>query len=413
MPTRSRRAERRSRIAAALLGLAGSQAWAHEPGADALPETPGWQVGAAAALIAPAADSRWPAATWPGVLDSGSAARDQRHGLRLEHGTLDAATRVNRWLGAHLALGWHDREGRHVEAAKLQVRWPVGPDELQVELGRDTVRMGGVIDGAGHFDRFSQLPLAKRAVLGDQWIDDGVSASWRRADVERGLRRVELGVWRGQTFPGGAHGPAMPALHLHGGWDHLDAHLFAAHLEPQGRGTLMQSATGSPGHSHGSLDCRASLQQRVCLDGRVELLGSSLQWERADGGLLLSLAGLLRRERGALYSLSSTADYRATTQGLWADAAWKFRPSWTLAGRVERMVPRNNLAGASAGLLAQDAGLAQGAPVSRLSLALSRQLREGLELAFETGTEHTDSQRLNHLALRLLWREPRLLGGSW
>lgn len=411
MPTRSKRAEWRERLAAAVLSLCAVQALAHQGTDDALPETPGWRLGAAAAVIAPSADGRWPAATRPGVLDPGSAPRDQRRGLRLEHGALEAAARLNRWLGAHLALGWHDREGSHVEAARLEARWPLGPDQLVLSLGRGTVSMGGAIDTAGHFDGFGQSPLAKRAVLGEQWIDEGASVGWRRDDVERGLRRVELGVWRGRSFPGAAHGSAMPSLHVHGAWDHLDAHLFAAHLEPQGRGTLMRSASGSPGHSHSSLDCRASLQQRVCFDGRVELLGASLQGE--VGELVLSLAGLARRERGAMYSLSSAADYRATTNGVWADASWQFQPGWRLAGRVERLVARNTLAGTGAALLARDAGLLGASPVSRLSLALSHPLREGLELSLEAGSERAASARLNHLALRLLWREPRLLGGNW
>jgi hypothetical protein len=72
--------------------------------------------------------------------------------------------------------------------------------DLDVRLGRDTVRMGGMIDGAGHFDRFSQAPLIKRAVFDDAWIDDGGAIAWRRPDAD-GVRALELGVWRGRAFP--------------------------------------------------------------------------------------------------------------------------------------------------------------------------------------------------------------------
>lgn len=411
--TRSCRTERpRPRCVVALM-----VAWccgtvqAHEPWADALPPAPGWRLGAAVALVAPGADERWPQAQWPGVLITGSAARDQRGGARVEHATLDLAARLNQALAAQLAMGWHDRDSSHVEAARVLARWAVGADELEAGLGRDTVPFGEPIDGAGHFDRFSQPPLAKRAVLNDQWIDDGISLAWR-GSVEDGVRAVQVGVWRGNTFPGGPRSPAVPSLHVHVGWGHVDAHLTAAHLEPQGRGAALQSA-GARGHVHGSLDCRSSLQQRVCFDGRVDVLGASVQWEPEAGDWTFVLAGLARRERGALYSLSGDADYRGSTSGLWADAAWRPAPRWTLAGRAERLVPDSRVDGIGATLLAREAGLESGAPVERLTLGLAHEVTAGLEAGLEAGAERSAAGRVSFVALRLVWRGPGWLAGDW
>lgn len=410
MPTRSQRTERRA-LAAALLALAAFGARAHEPGADAMPQAPGWQIGGAAAVVLPHADARWPTATWPGVLVTGSAPRDQRNGLRLEHATLELAARLDRRFGVQFAAGWHDRDAAHVEALTLQGSFKLAGDEIELRLGRDTVRLGGVIDGAGHFDRFGQTPLAKRAVLNDQWIDDGIAVAWRRDDAD-GLRAVEAGLWRGRAFPGGPDAGPVPSLHVHAGWGHVDAHLAAARFRPEGRGAAAQSA-GSTGHVHGTLDCTTSLQQRVCFDGSVDVLGGGLQWEPDGGDWTLALAGLARRERGSLYSASGDAALRSRVAGAWADVAWRPASRWTLAARLERLVPDNRLEGVGTALLAREAGLADGGAVERATLAVLHEPLEGLQLALEAGRERFAGGRVSHVALRALWRNPRWLGGSW
>ncbi len=298
-------------LLAAIVVCASTAAHAHDPGTDRLPGDAGWRLGSAAAIVLPAADDRWPAAAWPGVLIDGNAPRDQRRGLRLEHATLDLATRLNARWGGQLVVGWHDRESAHLEAASVHGFWPWRDGEIDVAMGRDTVRMGPVLDGAGHFDRFSLAPLAQRAVLNGPWIDDGWSVTWRRPEAD-GLRAVSAGLWRGRAFPGGTGGPAFPTLHLHAGWGHLDAHVSAARLQVRGRGASAMSA-GSTGHSHTALDCAASLQQRVCFDGDVDVLGTRVQWEPDHGLWTLSLAALARRERGTLYSTSGDALHRTLT----------------------------------------------------------------------------------------------------
>lgn len=402
-------------VAAATLSvLAAVPAHAHEPGADALPGTPGWRLGAAAAALAPHADARWPTAAWPGVLINGNAPRDQRDGLRLEHATLDLAARLDAGaarLGAHVAVGWHDREAAHTEAARLLAELPWRGGWLAATLGRDTVRMGAVIDGAGHFDRFSQPPLAKRAVLNEQWLDDGASLAWRPGE-EDGLRAVEAGVWRGRAFPGGPDGSAVPTLHVHAGWGHVDLHVAAAHLQPEGRGAAAQSA-GAVGHVHGSLDCRASLQQKVCFDGDVDVLGASVQWEPGGGDWTLALAGLGRRERGSLYSTSGDAAWRSTVAGGWAEVAWRPAANWTLALRAERLVPRNRLEGVGTTLLAREAGVAEAGAVERGTAAVLYDWGRQWQFALEAGQERFAGGRVSHVALRAIWRQPRWLGGSW
>lgn len=341
----------------------------------------------------------------------GSTARDQRKGLRLEHGTLDLAARIDRRFGARLAVGWHDRDKAHTEAALIQGSLPIGDDELQIRVGRDRVRHGVVIDGAGHFDVFSLPPLATRAVLNDQWIDDGIVLAWRRGDAD-GLRAAELGAWRGRAFPGGAQGAVAPTLHLQGGWGRFDAHVSYAHLQPRGRGAAAL-ALGNTGHAHGSLDCRLSLQQRVCFDGAVDVASASLQWEPDASPWSFAAAGLVKRERGTLYSTSAEAAMRSTLTGGWAEARWRPVDDWTFAGRLERLVPDNGLQGFGTAALAQSAGWTGGGPVERVTAAVLRRWGEHWTLSVEAGHERHAAGTVSHVALRAMWRNPRLLGGRW
>ncbi|MCD0417012.1 hypothetical protein LOC51_07285 [Rubrivivax sp. JA1024] len=403
MPTRSPRTDALCALAAALLAGA---AQAHEAGADPLPEDPGWRVGAAAAVFAADAGRRWPAATLPGVLQRGSPPEDQRGGLTLEHATLDAAARFTPHFGAAAAVGWHDGDGAHVEAAGLHLRWAGHGGEYALQLGRDTVRLGGVIDGAGHYDRFIQTPLAKRAVFDDEWIDDGASLAWRDPLAD-GLRGVEAGLWRGRVFPGGEHGPAVPSLRLHLGWGHVDAQLSAARFQPDARGSAA-ATVGAPAHTHGTLDCRASLQQRVCFDGTADVLAASLQWQNDAGDWTLAAAGMLRRERGELYATDGSAGLRSRVAGGWVDAAWRAAPAWTLAGRLERLVPRQKLDGVGTVSLARAAGFDAAGSRQRATAAALWTWRPGLTLALETGREWGAGEHLSQLALRLIWSEPDL-----
>ena len=360
-----------------------------------LPDMPGWRLGAAAAVVANHADETWPTPRWPGVMVLGRAPNALGDGLRLEHAVLEAAARVNSRVGAALAIGFHDREAAHVETARLESDWPTTSGRWTFGLGRDTVRMGSTIDRAGHLDRFNQAPLAKRAVLNDLWTDDGLTLAWQPAD-EMWLQRVEAGVWRGRSFPGGPGGSAVPTLRLQAAWGHVTAHAFVGHLRPQGRGAAVASA-GAAGHSHAVPDCRLSLKQVVCFDGQSDVASASLHWASDDERWTLSAAALGRQDRGTLYSSSG-------------DAA---TPDWTLALRPERLTPKVELNGVGTALLAREGGLLDAAPVTRLTVALSHALRANLSLSLEAGQERQADTRVNQVSLRLVWKTPELLGGRW
>lgn len=395
----------------ALTALMALAAHAHEADDAALPEDPGWRLGATVAAVLPRAERAWPAPAWPGLLIDGQTPRDQHGRLALEHATLDAALRLTPRWALQGTLGWHDGEGAHVETARAAGRWDLGPGgsagELRLSLGRDQVRGGAVLDGAGHFDRFGAMPIAKLAATKGNWIEDGLRLGWHRF-AERGLRGVELGLWRGRAFPGGAGAPPAATLHLHGGWDHVDAHLLLGHVEPEGRGAV-QRLGGSTGHSHGSLDCRRSLQQRVCLDGGASLLQASLRWSSEDERWYLGGALIGKREAGLLSSTSAAADWRSTQWGGWVDISGPLplasTASWAL--RLEQLRARQQLVGTGASGLAREAGLDGARQPWRATLALLQPLDwlgTDWQLSAEAGQEHSGLGRQAFAALRLIWR---------
>jgi hypothetical protein len=429
MPTPSWRAEAAAGLLA-LLVMAGGPARAHDDahgsaagGAHAaVPDDDGWRLGAELALQWADANGRYPLASRPGVLLQGSAPREQRRRLALDHAMLALGAR-RAAATAVLALGAHDGDEPHVEAASVQLEGAAGEGLWRVALGRDTVGFGPVIDSAGHGGPFAQRPLALHAATDGAWIDDGLRAAWQ-AESDEGsgpaLRGAELGLWRGRVFPGGPAGPAAPTLHLHLGWGEAQLHLGAARLQPRARGAAVALA-GQEGHLHGPPDCREGLAQKVCFDGRVQLWLASLSW-RPEGGawrpLGLALGAVRRAEDGLLYATGGEATLRSRLDGVWVDSTWQPAGPWTLALRVERLASRHHLAGTGTALLAREAGLAGAAPARRATLAIGHGWSTGalgrFRLSLEAGHEQqagTTTRR--HVALRLLWQADELAGGSW
>ncbi|HLO93201.1 MAG TPA: hypothetical protein VK195_02695 [Burkholderiaceae bacterium] len=382
--------------------------WAHVIDDTALPKADrGWRLAASAAVLAPWSTQDWPAPSWPGVLVRGAQPPAQNGRLALEHATLDASLRLDGSWAVQATLGGHDREPAHWETARVAGRWSLGRGEVRASLGRDTVRAGPVIDQAGHYDELSQTPIAKLASTDGAWTDDGLRLGWHEVSGSDGLNAIELGLWRGRSFPGGAGGPAALTMHLQGRWHHLEANLLAGHFEPEGRGAAAHSAAGG-GHSHGALDCRRSLQQRVCFEGRVDLLQGSLAWSTHDQRWQLRGALLAKRETGALASTSAAAGWQSTQWGGWADVRGPLRTGLRWLLRVEGLRSDQELAGPGAATLARAAGLEGAVHPWRSTFGLIQSLPQGWQLSGELGRERNGLGRNDFAVLRLVWRGQRI-----
>lgn len=402
------------RLLAALIALAAATAQAHTVGDDAIPPQPGWRVGVAAALAAVEADGPVPAARLNGQSNVGDTLSDVRR-EPLEHATVELAWRFADQAGLHVAVGRHGADPTHIESAWLALR-PAADSAWSLGLGRNRVPLGTVITAAGHYDRFLQTPLAKRAAFNGDWIEEGANLAWRGAPGAGplGLDGLDAGLWRAGTFPGGDGASPAPVLHLQGGPAGLRWDAVAAWLNPDARGSYARPAAGLPGvgHSHGLPDCSGSLRDVVCFDGTVRLLGGSLQWRPAAlPDWRFVAAGLHRQEQGDLYGRNGDTRYRGRGWGGWLEAGWTPHAAWELALRSEALNGRNTVVGPGATLIVRDAGLDGESRSWRHALMLGWNPVPGWRLSVEGARESVSGVAQTVLALRLRWALPELLHG--
>lgn len=397
-PIRSPRLECRLAVlcAGALLALS---AQAHEE-EQTIPEQACLRLGAAVALAHVDASQALPSQRLQGYLLRGDVGIDRRASA-LEHAVVEASWRVDSQWSAYAAVGQHDSDPTHAEAAWLRYELDAPEDETRrVQIGRMRPQLGPVMTQAGHMDRFALMPLARRVTVDGDWIDDGAQLSARR-DWGEWTGHADLGLWRGRAFPGAAGSSPAPSLHLgieRGDWR---GDLFAITMQPEGRGALAQSQAG--GHTHNAPDCGTLQAGVLCFSGRSQVAGSSLQWQSHEWPVTLQGAYWLRQDDGTLRSVNGQADHTASYQGSWLQALWRPRPAWELGIRSERITADLSLDGAGATLLAQEAGLTGSAPVRRDTLLLSWQAHRLVTVSTEVGRETRGGQGVNFAIVRAVF----------
>lgn len=412
-----------------LASWSGRRAVAH-PADGLAPSEPGLAVGLSAAGGWWRADEPLPAARLPGVTSTGERPDDLR-GWALEHATVGAGLRWTRHLAATVAVGWHGDGERHVETAWLQLDLadpftrreddpdvPPDSDERAVTLGvgRHRVPIGATLERAGHFDRYSQMPLAKRAAFNGDWIDDGLSLRWMpHADDRRPwlnwLEVVDLGLWRARRFPGGHEGPMAPLLHLRARVGSLAVDGFVTRMKPEGRGSFV--GREEVGHTHAVPRCDGTLAEIACFGGRVDLFGASANWTTPIRGLTFDVAALIRRERGELFSENGSTRYRGRSQGGWVDLTWAPREHWEAGLRHEWLRARNEVAGIGATRVATDAGLLPYQPSRRTLAMVGFRPHRDWRIGIEAGREAIGERGSSLVALRLAWLPSPWTLASW
>lgn len=396
----SLRLDRLAILACGLMASVGVSA--HGLVGDAIPNEVGARVGASLALSWLDADSAIPMASLPGVLMTGGH-QEGRDGFGLEHGVLDAGVRFNDTFGATLALGWHGSESGHVEAAWVEAR----RSDLTLGLGRNRVPLGPVVTPAGHMDRFALMPLAKQAAFDGDWIESGLNLRWRDSGASE--LEVNVGVWRAKDFPGVDGSDPAPALHVGGYLGNVRLDGFIARVQPDKRGSAIQLT--SDGHSHATPSCAKSITGMVCFDGTSDLAGASARWHAPTLPFEVSVAGIVRHERGDLYSSTGDTDYSGDTRGGWLEAAWTIKPEWIVLLRSERLVAEHELKGFGATLVAGEAGfLPESGATTRHALALAWLPRKDTTVTAEIGSERADGDSNAYVGIRFLWTGDWRLG---
>lgn len=395
---------------AVVIALAAGSAAAHTLD-DGIPQTNGLRIDMAAVAAYLHGDSTLPAPKLAGTLGLGDTPDDQR-GWRLEHGTLGAGLRVSPQLGANIAMGWHDSDPAHVEAAWMEAR--SGSDaELTLGAGRNRVPMGQVLTRAGHFDRYGQMPLAKRAAFNGDWIEDGINAAWRPhlQGAMSWLQGIDLGLWRARRFPGSDNAAWAPVVHASAAWTSVQADVFYSRMQPKGRGAYVQRSNS--GHIHTAPQCNASLRDITCFDGTVDLAGASATWTTPLPGVQLTAAGIWRRESGSLYSQNGDTRYQGRTLGGWLEVLWQPRARWEFGARQEWLRSTNRVSGPGALLVATDANLLPNNPSRRFTAMAGWRPVKSVLIALEAGREHIAGKGHTVAGLRLIWTPDALLERNW
>lgn len=387
-----------------VFALAWPSAHAHGEADDPLPPEVGLSWDAAIAVRALHRNATMPSTQLQGQLLQGDAGVDPK-GTQLEHSTLGLAGRINHAWGARLVLSKHGNESVDVEEAWVQARADAGNgDAWWLNAGRVRPAQGEVLGRAGHFDLTALAPLAHRMAWDHDWIDEGLQLSWRRDDPT-GRWAMDIGLWRGDRFPGAKEGPAAPSMHL--GWAQgpWSADTVFTWFQPKARGI---SASANIKHKHDAPECTPSFVDVVCFGGTTRLMGASLRWDGRTSPhgwpLSVSAAGWQRADRGKLESANGLARYAGRARGAWLDVVWHAGTHTDLGWRSERLVASHQLNGPGALLLAQATRLHAYAPVHRHTLTIGQRLSSWAELRLDAGRESQAHQTTNFVAARLLLR---------
>lgn len=399
--------------------------------ADGLaPADPGLAVGLSAAGGWWRADEPLPAVRLPGVTGTGERPEDGR-GWALEHATVGAGLRWTRNVAASVAVGWHGDGEHHVETAWLQLDLDdplartgdegdrfADSDQRSVTLGagRHRVPIGATLERAGHFDRYSQMPLAKRAAFNGDWIEDGLNLRWtpHAGDGRPGLRwleAIDLGLWRARRFPGGHDGPMAPLLHARVRLGSLAVDGFFTRMKPDGRGSFV--GRDDAGHTHSAPRCDSALDEVACFGGRVDLFGASANWTTPIRGVTVDVAALVRRERGELFSGNGSTRYRGRSQGGWVDLTWAPLERWEAGLRHEWLRASNAVAGIGATRVAADAGILPYRPSRRTVAMVGFRAHRDWRVGIEAGRESIGERGSSLVALRLAWLPSPWTLASW
>ena len=201
---------------------------------------------------------------------------------------------------------------------------------------------------------------------------------------------------------------AGPVTAAAGDWE---ADAFVSRLQPKGRGAYVQR--GNSGHLHTAPSCSTTLRDITCFDGTVDLVGASLRWLSPLPGVTLTAAGLMRHERGNLYSQNGDTRYQGRTRGGWLEARWQPAAQWELGLRQEWLRSAHRLQGPGAALVAADANLTPYHPAQRMTAMLGWRPHGDWLLALEAGRERTAGEARTVAAMRVVYTPGPMRVKGW
>ncbi|MDO8597359.1 MAG: hypothetical protein Q7R45_12145 [Sulfuricaulis sp.] len=252
-----------------------------------------------------------------------------------------------------------------------------------------TVRGGRFLSGIGYLNPvhahawdFADQPLVYRAMLGNQYKDDGVQARWvAPTDVF-----LELGaeIFRGDNFPAG--GAANSGKGTHTVFIHIGGDVGAGHAWRLGLSQLDADARNRATGDATTPDL---------FTGASELTGVDFIWKWAPNGnpkqtnFKFQTEYFTRDEDGTFDPASSGTPltYNGKQKGWYAQAVYQFMPRWRVGLRYDHL-KANAVAAALAGTVLDK----QGHDPKRLSVMADFSNSEFSRLRFQV---NKDESRVN------------------
>ena len=268
-------------------------------------------------------------------------------GFSLAESELGLSANVDPWFSGSINLSFAPDNSVSVEEAFIQTT-SLG-NGLTLKGGRFLSSVGYLNSQHSHVWDFVDAPLAYQAMLGTQFVSDGVQLAWL-APTEHYLElRAELGS--GHHFPGDSagNGAGMSALSLHTGGDIGESSNWRAGLSVLDAKASGQRLLGPDA---------ASAERIDAFSGSTRVWVADAVWKWAPQGNAtrtnFKLQGeYLRSTRdGTLVAdadtLASAAPYAAVQSGWYLQGVYQFMPRWRVGLRTERLDPGSPDYGANA-----------------------------------------------------------------
>jgi hypothetical protein len=274
----------------------------------------------------------------------GGEAGPVAEGLSLGETEINVSGSVDDWFSAWLTLPVHIEDGEtHVEVEEAWIETLGLPGGLSLRMGRFFSDIGYLNDKHAHSWDFVDQPLAYQAMLGNQYIDDGVQVRW----VAPTELYFELGaeVLRGDRYPAaGALSSGFGAWSMHA---RLGGDVGLSSSWMSGLSYLAtESRDRDAGHGHGDEhgDEHEAEPGQPAFTGDSDLLMAEFVWKWAPNGnwkqrnFKFQAEYLWRDERG-VYELpgAGALPWDAAQEGYYLQAVYQPFPGWRFGARYDSL----------------------------------------------------------------------------
>ncbi len=218
---------------------------------------------------------------------------------------------------------------------------------LTVKAGRFLASMGYLNQVHSHGWDFTDMPLANKVFLGNQFIDDGIQLKWVAPTELYFDLGMELG--RGRAFPGGPSGGrnkngfSQGTLFAHLGGDigastAWQVGLSAMATRPQSRTYTDPDSTGTSVTN--SIDGNGNTRLSV-LDGVLKWSpngnATSTNFKLQGEYFRLNESGQLTYDTKSESQGMKTASYSSRQSGWYAQGVYQFMPQWRVGYRYDQL----------------------------------------------------------------------------